>query len=103
MGRLLAGCVRGCCYKGCCSSCPRHSLISTLLTGTASLAHPNPRFGPPFALQAELSAWAPGLVTVAYRGSAAEREEVFASQLRRGRGFHVALTTYELLMGKHDR
>eukprot|EP00887_Chlorella_sp_A99_P005366 scaffold1.g5366.t1 len=52
---------------------------------------------------AELAAWAPSLATVAYRGSAAERAEVWARRLRRGCGFQVVLTTYECLMGKADR
>ncbi|KAG2497935.1 hypothetical protein HYH03_004197 [Edaphochlamys debaryana] len=60
----------------------------------------------------ELARWAPGLRVVAYRGSAEERERLWLEQvLGRGRPrpaeggprLHVLLTSYEFLMGKHDR
>lgn len=45
---------------------------------------------------------------VSYRGPAEAREAVWERQMGRGRrgcagGAHVVLTTYEHLMGKHDK
>jgi SWI/SNF-related matrix-associated actin-dependent regulator of chromatin subfamily A protein 2/4 len=47
---------------------------------------------------------------VSYRGPAAEREQLFARRMRRRGGgaaapwpFHVALTSYNFIMGKADR
>jgi hypothetical protein len=64
----------------------------------------------------EFVAWAPTIKVVTYRGSAVEREEIFARKMKtRKRGghhggvvspslpFQVCLTTYECLMGKADR
>ena len=64
----------------------------------------------------EFARWAPEIKVVCYRGPAAEREELFRKEMRRVKGggggtkngqrqykFHVALTSYEYLMGKNDR
>eukprot|EP00955_Chlamydomonas_euryale_P078338 363132-Chlamydomonas_euryale.AAC.18 len=55
--------------------------------------------------KAELERWAPCLKVLVYRGSARDRAEAFDDSLgSRGKpAFHVLLTTYEMLMGKHDR
>ncbi|KAK9798163.1 hypothetical protein WJX73_003156 [Symbiochloris irregularis] len=56
--------------------------------------------------EAEFAAWAPSIQVVAYRGSAAEREEIFATQVRGRQGssrrMQVLLTTYETFMHKLD-
>lgn len=62
----------------------------------------------------EFARWAPDIKVVSYRGPAADREEIFRKEMRRVKGggtsggqlrykFHVALTSYEYLMGKIDR
>ena len=62
--------------------------------------------------EAEFARWAPSLRVVAYRGTAPEREAVFARQMRggarRGGGaapppFDVCLTSHDHLMGREDR
>ncbi|KAK9827652.1 hypothetical protein WJX81_004004 [Elliptochloris bilobata] len=53
--------------------------------------------------EAELTAWAPDLAVLAYKGSAQAREAMFMSQMLGHKvRFNVVLTTYEYLMGKHD-
>jgi superfamily II DNA or RNA helicase len=64
----------------------------------------------------EFKRWAPSIKVVSYRGPAAERELKFKKEMKKLRGtgpgnsgvgpqytFHVALTSYEYLMGNLDR
>jgi SNF2 family DNA or RNA helicase len=62
----------------------------------------------------EFKRWAPSIKVVSYRGPAAEREVKFQKEMKKIRGsgtggtapqytFHVALTSYEYLMGASDR
>ena len=63
----------------------------------------------------EFKQWAPSIKVVSYRGPAAEREIKFQKEMKKIRGtgtgknnvpqytFHVALTSYEYLMGALDR
>jgi len=83
------------------------------------------RWGAPFLIAApasvlpnwenEFKRWAPSIHLVSYRGPAAEREVKFQKEMKKIRGtgtgknnipqytFHVALTSYEYLMGALDR